>query len=366
MLPARFASLDSAAVKAKARFPRAFDKLLARAIGDGTFPLDWGTISLAMARTAILKRGVPPAEYGEEAIAYRRHYSRHFVSGTMDLRLGRADYYKDAERSLFVGRVGEALGYLFVRRVLGYKAVAHVEHAWRRLRMQPLSRRLSRPDFVLGSGPDLALAEFKGAVNEGRGASVGGLLRRAHAQCEEVKRRTGAPVGSTHAVATFLGYGGKGSFVCHSDPPDDAPAPEFPRAAWEETVAQLDLGASLHLAGFEDLGAAVIDPRRRGMAAPIVVMDVLPTGEAVPARPPGPLGGEDVVSIDADLVQAALQLVREHRSEVRSVLLGVRTRRDEARPRGWEGEGEPVGGDGELRLLPEQAWVQARRRVLEG
>ena len=261
MFNAQFLRLASSKLNAK-RLPTTFTGLAPHASHQSTHLYTWDDVFLAMAKTMVMQRRVPRHEIAIEARGLSYMYQRHFTPGSFLLRPGRASYYKDAERSSFSGRFGEALGYLFATDVLGFN-VAHYANSASIVRLRrPTSRQLRRPDYILRNGRALSLGEFKGTVVRGGPARVRGALREGMKQCRSIARRTTAPIVSSHAILTVIheAPSAEPSFTCEADPPEER-AEEFDNDAWADAATRIEVGAALALAGFEELALELWENR---------------------------------------------------------------------------------------------------------
>lgn len=296
------------------RLPVALPRLQKRAVATGALAFDWDRLYYAMALTGIMRQRLPYAELALEAWAHRMRYARHFPHPSLVLRAGASGYYKDAERSAFTSRLGEAVGALAAIDLLDHPTVAHFDLVKSLLGLKPARGPVRRPDYLLARRGRLSLAEMKGRLRHPRAPSLRGVLREAVEQCEAAKRAAMAPVASVFGIVTVLAEHGSGhdSYVCYADP--ETPAePEESLRAWRDAAVRANLGARLALAGFEPLADVVWRRPRVGEASPRMARAIDSEEDGTRflrgAHDPHEWGLLPRIMLDEDVVHRTLALV---------------------------------------------------------
>lgn len=210
-----------------------------------------------MAQTSIAREASPRWEVLLEAFGHAARYWRHFkVGATFALRPGRAQYYKDADRSHFASRVGEAMGTLFAKESLGYNSVLHLEVARRQLDAGKASAKGKKADFVLLNQDSVALADMKGSFDHAnRPDKLHNAIKKALQQTAASVTRLPVPVARQYGILTVLRESNRNdrSKIMWADPAEDVEDDEKKRDA-------MILGSTsrlLALSGFDGLARSL-------------------------------------------------------------------------------------------------------------
>lgn len=141
---------------------------------------------------ASLRHGATARDRHLEALAAWLRYGRQVVPlrKNIRVRINSHDRFKDAERTAWSARIGDAMGLLYLESIPQFHAFAHLEDL--------LSQRVRRPDFVCvrqtPSGWIMAYAECKGSIRTGK--------NRIHQYIKDAEPQLQGTGG--YALATFL------------------------------------------------------------------------------------------------------------------------------------------------------------------